>query len=731
VVLAIILLVATLTRTVGLGRVPPGLSADELANSRMAERVLNGERPIWFEESFGHEPLYHYVQAVTMYLAGLNVWGVVLPSVVAGLLTVWLACVLGRRVFGPPVGLVTAAGLAVTWWPIFFSRVGLRIIGLAPLATVAAYTLWRGLEPVKRIGPAERPGPEGRGSAKPASFDRPLVLWHLVLYGLSTGPRDPQSLGLRTKGKGLRMLDKFRMLTWFLPGGAMLAAGLYTYSAAKALPAAFGAFVLYLVLFHREWLRGRWIGLLLAGLLAAGLAWPLYRHLQTHETADSRTAQISAPLTALKEGDPKPILESTLTTLGTFGFQGDPKWRHNVAGRAAFTPAGAVFFYSGLLLALWRWRQPGYALFLLWWAAGLLPGITTVDAPSSNRLIASLVPTYLIAALGMVEAGRWIVARWRRVLPAVVIAGAAMGVWEGSTALVSYFCTWPHHPEVRGIYQATLTEVMHYLDAHADDLPVCIGEPFIYDNYLWLPSRTLRRADPAAIRWFNPASALVFPAGGAEARYVFPHHAPADPTLIGDWFGDLTPEATGEHRTETGEPVYVIYRLNAQARLPEKLSTLAATGPVWTSGEVEFAADPPPGTRQSHDLPVDFGHQLAFLGYDLSSAEVKPGDGITILTYWRALAAVDPPLAAVFVHLLDSHSQVHGQHDGLGARSPDWQPGDVIVQLHRFQVAPDAPPGRYWLELGTYTWVNWERLPVYEGDAAVGDRLLLQEIVVR
>lgn len=217
---------------------------------------------------------------------------------------------------------------------------------------------------------------------------------------------------------------------------------------------------------------------------------------------------------------------------------------------------------------------------------------------------------------------------------------------------------------MRGIYQATLTEVMRYLDAHVDDLPVCIGEPFIYDNYLWLPSRTLRRADPAAIRWLNPASALVFPAGGAETRYVFPHHTPADLTLIDDWFDDLTPEATDERCTETGKPVYFIYRLNAQARLPAKLSTLAVTGPVWTSGEVEFAADPPPGTRQSHDLPVDFGHQLAFLGYDLSSAEVKPGDGITILTYWRVLAAV-------FVHLLDSHSQVHGQHDGLSARSPD------------------------------------------------------------
>lgn len=673
--LAAILLIATLTRTLGLGRVPPGLSADELANSRMAERVLDGERPIWLEASFGHEPLYHYAQAATIRLAGFSVWGVVLPSVVAGLLTVWLAYALGRRAFSPAVGLIAAAGLAVTWWPVFFSRVGLRIVALAPLATAAAYALWRGVEKVRRDG----------------------ILSYI----------------------------------WFLFAGASLAASLYTYSAARALPIAFVAFVLYLALFHRRQLRGRWIALLLAAILAAGLYWPLHNYLQSHETADTRAAQISAPLTALKNGDPKPILENTLTTLGAFGFKGDPKWRHNVAGRAVFTPLGAVFFYGGLLLVLWRWRQPGYALLLLWWAAGLLPGITTVDAPSSNRLIVSLAPTYLIAASGMVEAGQWIAARRRRALPVVVIAGVVVGAWESGAALVPYFCAWPDQPQVREIYQATLTEVMSYLDAQPDDLPVCIGEPFIYDNYLWLPGRTLRRADPAAIRWFNPAGALVFPAGGAEARYVFPHHAPTDSTLIGGWFDNLTPEATGEHRTETGEPVYVVYRLATQARLEQKLSALAATGPVWTSGEIEFATDPPPGTRRPHALPVDFGHQLAFLGYELSTAEAKPGDVITVLTYWRVLAPVDPPLAAVFVHLLDSHSQVRGQHDGLGARSPDWQPGDVIVQLHRFQVAPDAPPGRYWLELGAYTWVNWGRLPVYEGDTAVGDRLLLKEVVVR
>jgi 4-amino-4-deoxy-L-arabinose transferase-like glycosyltransferase len=701
VALAVILLIATLTRTIGLGRVPPGLSADELANSLMAERVLDGERPIWFEESFGHEPLYHYAQAVTMRLAGFNVWGIVLPSVVAGVLAAWLAYALGRRTFGPPVGLVAAAGLAVTWWPIFFSRVGLRIIGLAPLATATVYALWRGLETAGRKERSERPR-----LVKGSFLDRHVL----------------------SRVKGLGVLPWF----WFLLASALLAAGLYTYSAAKALPAALAAFVLYLAIFYRERLHRSWLCLLLAAILAVGLFWPLYRHLQTHDTADTRTTQISAPLVALRDGDPKPILENTLATLGMFGFAGDPKWRHNVAGRAAFTPVGAVLFYGGLLLAVWRWRQPRCALLLLWWAAGLLPGITTVDAPSSNRLIVSLVPTYLLAALGMVEVGRWTVARWRRTMPAVLVAGVAVIAWEGSAALVPYLGTWPDHPQVRDIYQATLTDIMHYLDAHAGDAPVCIGEPFVYDNYLHLPGHTLRRADPAAIRWFNPASALVLPAGGASAYYVLPHYAPpADPVLAGTWFAGQMPKATGKHHTEAGEPAYVVYRLDVQEQLTDKLSALAVTGPVWTSGEVEFAPDPLPGTRQPHELPVDLGHQLAFLGYELSTTEVRPGNWVTVLTYWRVLAPVDPPLAAVFVHLLDGHSQVYGQHDGLGTRSPEWQPEDVIVQLHRFQIAPDAPPGHYWLELGAYTWVNWERLQVYEGDAAVGDRLLLQEMAVR
>lgn len=54
-----ILLVGAALRLVALDDVPPGLRYDELLNHRMAKRVIEGDRPLYFIESWGHEPLFH------------------------------------------------------------------------------------------------------------------------------------------------------------------------------------------------------------------------------------------------------------------------------------------------------------------------------------------------------------------------------------------------------------------------------------------------------------------------------------------------------------------------------------------------------------------------------------------------------------------------------------------------------------------------------------------------
>jgi hypothetical protein len=77
---------------------------------------------------------------------------------------------------------------------------------------------------------------------------------------------------------------------------------------------------------------------------------------------------------------------------------------------------------------------------------------------------------------------------------------------------------------------------------------------------------------------------------------------------------------------------------------------------------------------------------------------------------------------------LGSDGQVIAQQDRLDAPAWNWTPGDIIVQLHRFNV--NAPPGQYPLEIGVYTDAeNYPRLLVY-GPAGPSDHILLPPIEI-
>ena len=125
-------------------------------------------------------------------------------------------------------------------------------------------------------------------------------------------------------------------------------------------------------------------------------------------------------------------------------------------------------------------------------------------------------------------------------------------------------------------------------------------------------------------------------------------------------------------------------------------------------------------------IPADFGGQLALLGYELLSDEVSAGTEVTLITAWRVEGKPEPPLA-IFVHLVNPQGHIGGQFDGLGANPDGLRPGDVLLHVHRFTVAPDAPPGRYWLQLGLYNPDTMARLRLTGQDS---DRLLLAQVEV-
>jgi len=130
-----------------------------------------------------------------------------------------------------------------------------------------------------------------------------------------------------------------------------------------------------------------------------------------------------------------------------------------------------------------------------------------------------------------------------------------------------------------------------------------------------------------------------------------------------------------------------------------------------------------------HPVQASLGDAVLFLGYDLSSDEVKPGDTLHLTLYWQALSDMQVSYT-VFTHLLDANEETWGQMDNVPLRgegpTTSWLPGEVLVDEYDLIVDPQAPPGSYTIEIGMYDSNSGQRLPVTAVGARLdGDRLLL------
>ncbi|MCA9961730.1 MAG: hypothetical protein KC443_21975, partial [Anaerolineales bacterium] len=122
----VVLLLAALLRLLVLQDVPPGLAQDEVLNADIVTFIRQGYHALFFREGYGHEPLYHYWSVPFQVLLGDNVLSVRLPAVCLGLLLVAATMRWAKREFGEETAVVAGFGLAVSWWPLIFSRIGLR-----------------------------------------------------------------------------------------------------------------------------------------------------------------------------------------------------------------------------------------------------------------------------------------------------------------------------------------------------------------------------------------------------------------------------------------------------------------------------------------------------------------------------------------------------------------------------------------------------------------------------
>jgi len=132
-------------------------------------------------------------------------------------------------------------------------------------------------------------------------------------------------------------------------------------------------------------------------------------------------------------------------------------------------------------------------------------------------------------------------------------------------------------------------------------------------------------------------------------------------------------------------------------------------------------------------LDVNFGDQVALLGYTLDRRVVRPGETVRLTLYWRALAQMETDYR-VFAHVLGVENQVWANSDRLltdGATpTSQWPPGQDLEDVHELTVGLTTPPDFYDIEVGLYV-LDGDRLPVVAEDGHwLGDRVLLSKIRV-
>lgn len=419
-----ILLLAAAFRFLAIDSAPPGWRDDELIEFDMDRRIADGWRPLFISEAEGHEPVYHYLHAGTILLFGESIIGYKWLPMASGLLTIALTYALARKMFGVKVALLAAALMAVSFWPVMYSRFGVRHIGVLPWMLGALYLLY----------PLPQPSPRQGESGK--------SVWREVLAGLC------------------------------------LAAAIMTYFAGRAVPLILIGILIYLAVFNRSVLRQVWWRYLLAIGIAVLVALPMFVEIANTPGGEKRTEVVGGPLIELRKGNLQLAIDTTLGTLGMFTFAGDPEWLYNIEGRPVFDWLTGVFFYLGAIICFVRLKRVESGFALAWLIVGIAPAFVSIPAASFSHTIAALPVVYVLAAVGVVgivdkvasRQGNKRLALSTFLLVSFLVVG--LGAW---LTLRDYFGTWANEYIVRFQYHAPTRQVAKWLNQNPEIDRIAIG----------------------------------------------------------------------------------------------------------------------------------------------------------------------------------------------------------------------------------------------------------------
>jgi 4-amino-4-deoxy-L-arabinose transferase-like glycosyltransferase len=462
------LLVAAALRLPGLPAAPPGLHYDEATNGLLSADIgLRGARPVFTPGFTGQEPLFFYLAGGLMRLLGPSLFALRLTAAFIGLLTVAATYWLGRELLADRrLALLAAVLLAVTFWHLLFSRLGLRAISQPLLQALTVATLWRGLR---------------RGQAR-----------------------------------------------WLVAAGICLGLTGYTYLAARLFPAPLLLAALPL-LFNRATARTRWrqlalfagVGLLaLLPLLLYFAAHPDAFWVRIHQVAPATTQ----PTLTLWQSYGKALAMFFLAgdPYVRFNLPGRPlfDWFWG-----ALLPVGWLACIWRWRTTTADWQRGALVLLLAVPPLMILPtALATNEIVPSNLRAIGLVPfLFYLPPIGLLALLEGITAYLPRLRATPILLAAALifllvGGWRAHRL---YFNEWATRADLFYESDGDLAAVARFLDETDLNNKTAYVAALHYQH----PTLAFLSRQYEAVKWLPGSQALPFPAAG-PAIYIYPYNSP-------------------------------------------------------------------------------------------------------------------------------------------------------------------------------------------------------------
>lgn len=502
--------------------------------------------------------------------------------------------------------------------------------------------------------------------------------------------------------------------------GALVGAAALSKVSGLALASLAAGALSWLAWRERSWLRFWRHGLVTAGVALSIAGWWYLRNWQLYGDPLGLSAMF-----AVLPGRPEPLTLAEAATLapgvwrsywavfGWYNIVADPWVYSGVSGLA-------LLGLGGLVVGLWRNRklqghvQVSQLILLSAWVltiAALVVRWAQISYPQGRLLFPAVSALATLLAAGLCQwspKGRegWVAAT----VAAILLPVAVMAPWR-----------W-----IGPAYAAPAS--LAALPTTVDEIAAHFGESIALRGVHWAPD-SVQPGQTLTLELYWQAEQPVAADYSVFVHLVDEHEIvqaqrdsyPAGGALpTGDWRpGEIAPDrhkvtlpaalpAPGQLRIDVG-----LYDHQTGMRLQT-----ANGGDKVTLGYVAVT----PGDADAALPRINFGDQIALIGYTFDRWQVRAGNELTVTLHWEALATPAHDYV-VFVHLLLPPDAVWAQRDtmpqGGAAPTSGWVRGQTLTDQVVLSVPANAPAGLYGVEIGLYHPETGERLKVGLSDAGV------------